>query len=149
MYRGMFDRYGARGPWREMERFQREMERLLSNMAEPRLHRPASYPAMNVWTNNEGVVVTAELPGVEPEDIDISVVNDTLTVSGARRPDELKQGEKYHRRERNFGRFTRTFQLPFRVDADKVEAVFDKGVLQISLPRAEADKPRKIAIKAG
>jgi HSP20 family protein len=103
---------------------------------------------MNVWTNEEGVVVTAELPGVEPDEIDVSVVGDTLTLTGSRRPFELKEGEKYHRRERGFGRFTRTFQLPFQVEADQVEAIFEKGVLHISLPRAEVDKPKKIAIKA-
>jgi HSP20 family protein len=103
---------------------------------------------MNVWANPDGAVVTAELPGVNPEDIDVSVVGETLTLTGSRTPEELKEGEKYHRRERGQGKFTRTFQLPFPVEADKVEAVFEKGVLHISLPRAEADKPKKISIKA-
>jgi HSP20 family protein len=69
-------------------------------------------------------------------------------LTGKRVPEELKEGEKYHRRERGYGRFTRTFQLPFHVEANNVEAVFEKGILQISLPRAEADKPRKISVKA-
>jgi HSP20 family protein len=148
MFRDPFVRYRSRAPWEEMERLRREMDQLFSREFEPRLHTPASYPAMNVWTNEEGVVVTAELPGVEPEDIDISVVGDTLTLSGSRQPDELQEGEQYHRRERGSGHFTRTFQLPFRVEADKVEAMFKNGVLHISLPRAEVDKPKKISIKA-
>jgi HSP20 family protein len=102
---------------------------------------------MNVWTNEESAVITAELPGVNSEEIDISVVGDTLTLSGNRQLEELGEGDKYHRRERSYGKFTRTFELPFLVEADKVEAVFEKGVLHISLPRAEADKPKKIAVK--
>jgi HSP20 family protein len=131
-----------------MERLRREMNDVFSRYTtEPRLQTPASYPAMNVWTNENGAAITAELPGVEPEDIEISVVNDTLTLTGSRRPDELKEGERYHRRERGAGQFTRTFQLPFRIEEEQVEAQFKHGVLHISVPRAEADKPKKIAIK--
>jgi HSP20 family protein len=113
------------------------------------LNAAAGYPAMNVWTNENGAVVTAELPGLDPEDIDISVVNDTLTLKGKRDADECDQETRFHRRERGCGSFTRAFQLPFQVEPGKVEAKFEKGVLSITLPRAEADKPRKIAIKAG
>ncbi len=149
MFRDPFSRYSYRSPWREMERLQREVNRLFADSAGVVGGRMAAgYPAINVWSNDESAVVTAELPGVDPEDIDISVVGDTLTLTGSRRPTELKEGEKYHRRERGYGQFTRSFQLPFQVEADKVEAQFEKGVLHISLPRAEADKPRKIAIKA-
>jgi HSP20 family protein len=102
---------------------------------------------MNVWRNEEGVVITAELPGLKPEDIDISVVGDTLTLTGSRQAEELGENVKYHRRERGSGKFTRTFQLPFGVEADKVEATFEKGLLHIFLPRAEAEKPRKITVK--
>ncbi|MBN1579981.1 MAG: Hsp20/alpha crystallin family protein [Anaerolineae bacterium] len=137
-------------PWREIERLQREMNSLLSGTSRwPGLSAASSYPAMNVWTDQDSVVVTAELPGVEPEDIDISVKNDTLTLSGSRKPDEAQEVETYHRRERGSGSFTRSFQLPFQVEPDKVEASYRKGILNITLPRAEADKPEKIAIKAG
>lgn len=148
MYRRRpFGYYHSVNPWRDIEQIQREMNRMFRHMsAGPRV--APSYPAINVWANDEGVVVTAELPGVKPEDIDISVVGDTLTLSGERRPDELQDGEKYHRRERRQGKFTRTFELPFGVEADKVEAMFERGVLHISLPRAEAEKPRKIAVKS-
>jgi len=148
MLRDPFVRYGYRSPWREMERLRREMDDVFARYtAEPRLQTPASYPAMNVWTNENGAAITAELPGVEPEDIEISVVNDILTLTGSRRPDELKEGERYHRRERGAGHFTRTFQLPFRIEEEQVEAQFKQGVLHISVPRAEADKPKKIAVK--
>jgi HSP20 family protein len=137
-------------PWREMDRLRREMNRLFAGWPTAYRWRAApSYPAMNVWTNEEGGVVTAELPGLAPEDIDISVQDDTLTLRGRREPDELEEGAAYHRRERGTGAFARTVQLPFRVEGDKVEATFEKGVLNISLPRAEEDKPKKIAIKSG
>jgi HSP20 family protein len=149
MFRRPFARYGVMSPWREMDRLQREMNRLFSDaFAHPERRVAPGYPTINVWTNEESAVVTAELPGVKPDDIDISVEGDTLTLTGNRQPEELEEGEKYHRRERRYGRFTRTFQLPFQVEVDKVEALFEKGVLHISLPRAEVDKPKKIAIKA-
>jgi HSP20 family protein len=131
--------------WREMDRMQREMNRL---MGQSRLVAPG-FPATNVWSGADSVMVTAEIPGVDPDQLDISVVNETLTLSGERNLVELAEGEKYHRRERGSGRFSRTVQLPFRVAADKVEASFNNGVLQINLPRAEEDKPKKITVKAG
>jgi HSP20 family protein len=138
----------SQNPWREIERMQREMDRIMQGFSTFSGARVApSFPAMNVWLNEEGAVVTAELPGVNPEEIDISVVGETLTLTGSRQLAELKEGENYHRRERGFGKFTRSFQLPFGVEADKVEAKFDKGILHIFLPRAEVEKPRKIAVK--
>lgn len=140
--------YDFGSPWREIERLQREMNRLFADVATDYTPRVApGYPAMNIWTNEEGGVITAELPGLSPDDIDISVVGETLTLSGERKADKVGDDVRYHRQERGYGKFSRTIQLPFQVDADKVEAVFEKGVLHIALPRAEADKPRKIAVK--
>ena len=149
MLRRPFYRASFNTPWQEMERLHREMNRLFSDTFTHAGGRTApSFPAMNVWTNEESAVITAELPGVSPDSIDISVVNDTLTLTGNRSAEELPDGAKYHRRERTFGQFTRTFHLPFNVEVDKVEAVFKNGVLHLSLPRAEVEKPKKIAIKA-
>jgi HSP20 family protein len=132
-----------------MERLRREVDRLFSDWpARSGWTVARSFPAMNVWTDENTAVVTAELPGVAAEDIDIAVENDTLTVRGIRKPEEL-EGVTFHRRERRFGRFSRSFRLPFQVDAGKVQAEFKDGVLNILLPRAEADKPRKIEITAG
>ena len=147
----MFGRsfWGQTTPWNEMERLRREMNRLFTNFPATSGSRVApGYPAMNVWTNEEGAIVTAELPGIDPEGLHIAVVKNTLTLSGERTPAELAEGEVYHRRERGHGKFTRSFQLPFNVEANNVKAVYDKGVLRITLPRAEADKPRKIVVKA-
>jgi len=132
-----------------MERLRREMNRLFASFPtiSGALVAPG-YPAMNVWTNEDSAVVTAELPGIDPEKLDIAVVENTLTLSGERKPLELAEGDVYHRRERGYGKFTRSFQLPFNVEANNVQAVYEKGVLRITLPRAEADKPRKIVVKA-
>jgi HSP20 family protein len=133
-----------------MQRLRHDIDRLFTDAsADIRRSGAAGYPAMNIWTNPDGAIVSAELPGINPEDIDISVQNDTLTLTGSRQPNGLQEDEIYHRRERGYGRFTRSFQLPFHVEAGKVEAVFDKGILQVSVPRAEADKPKKITVKAG
>ena len=147
MFRKPYGFYST-SPWREIEQMQRDMDRLFNRMT--RFDRPAiapEFPAINIWANEEGLVVTAELPGVNTDDIDISVVNETLTLSGMRQPDTLEEGDKYHRRERRHGKFSRSFQLPFAIEADNVEAVFENGVLHVSLPRAEAEKPKKIAVK--
>jgi HSP20 family protein len=144
----MYRRYSIPTVWREMDRLQREMNRLFETSYPSRLHSAPAYPAMNVWTNEEGLQITAEVPGVSPKDIDISVVGDTLTLSGVREPDELKEGARYHRQERGYGNYSRSLQLPFSVNVDKVEATFKNGILSIVLPRAEEDKPKKITIKS-
>lgn len=134
-------------PWRELDRLQRDMNRLFADMGSESQGRTApSYPAMNVWTNEDGAVITAELPGMNADDIDISITGDALTLRGDRAADDLGENGKYHRRERNIHSFSRTIQLPFAVEAEQVEARFEKGILHISLPRAEAEKPKKIAV---
>ncbi len=131
----------------EMERLQREMNRLFEGVVPRRLRSAPSYPAMNVWSNQDGALITAEVPGVQPEHIDISVVGETLTLTGERLAPEVGEDARYHRQERGYGKFSRSIELPFRVDADQVQATFDQGVLQIRLPRAEEDKPRKISVQ--
>jgi HSP20 family protein len=130
--------------FREMERLQQQFNRLFDSNA---WRVAGEFPPINVWTSEDSATVTAEVPGLSPEDIDISVVNDTLTLKGERRPEPLGEGESLHRQERGFGQFARTIQLPYRVDAEKVEASFKRGILTITLPRSEADKPRKISVR--
>jgi HSP20 family protein len=135
--------------WREIERLRRDMDRLFDVTA-PRLARgrAARFPAVNVWASEQdGVIVSAELPGVAPEAIDISVTADTLTISGSRSPEDLPEEAQYHRRERYCDAFERTVQLPFTVNTEGVEAAAENGVLTITLPRAEAEKPRQIEVK--
>ena len=134
--------------WREMDRMQREMNRLFDTFAPGQSHTAPGFPAMNVWADENSVLITAEVPGIDPKQIDINVLGDTLTVNGSRNADDLPEGAQYHRRERGYGKFSRTMRLPYTVDVKNVEARFKNGVLSISLPRAEADKPKKIAVKS-
>ncbi|MGD8750280.1 MAG: Hsp20/alpha crystallin family protein [Anaerolineales bacterium] len=143
----MYWRLRTPSVWREMDKLQREMNRLFSDFYPRRIRTAPSYPAVNIWTDEEDAFVTAEMPGINSDDIDISIVDDNITLSGTREPDGLDEETRYHRRERGYGKFTRTIQLPFNVDVEHVDAVFENGILQISLPRAEADKPRKISVK--
>lgn len=131
---------------REMDRLRREMDRLFSEPSVG-LEVAAGYPAMNAWLNEDGAIVTAEVPGCTSENLDLSVVQDTLVVKGTRPSEELPEGATYHRRERGCGNFSRSFQLPFKVDTGNVEATFENGILKIMLPRAEEDKPKKITVK--
>jgi len=133
-----------------MEQLRREMNRLIDTWGSgSQVRTPSNYPAMNVWANEDGVVVTAELPGIETEDLDISVRDNVLTLSGHRAPEDVDEDVTYHRRERGTGSFRRVFRLPFQVDPDAVEARYASGVLWLTLPRAEEDKPRKITVQSG
>lgn len=130
-----------------MDRLQRDMNRLFNQYSPSRLQTAPSYPAINIWTNEHGQYLSAEMPGIRVEDIDISVNGDTLMISGQRGSDEIPENAHFHRKERGFGEFSRAIQLPFVVNADKVEANFKNGVLNITLPKVEAEKPKKIAVK--
>ena len=112
-----------------------------------RYRRAASYPLMNVWSSSDGVVIDAELPGANPDDLDVSVEGDQLTLSGKLNVYDPPEGETYHRRERPAGEFTRTLQLPFRAEAGGVKANFKNGILRLAVPRSEDEKPRKIKIE--
>ncbi len=128
-------------PWSEFDRMQRALWRRASTPS-------VDFPAVNVWVTGEEAIVTTEIPGVDPKSIDISVAGKTLTIRGSRNPENLREGESYHRRERWLGQFTKTVEMPFSVEAGNVEAKFSKGVLWITAPRAEAEKPKKIAVKS-
>lgn len=135
-----FDRSGFLDPWRAFDRLHRAASGLLAPNA-------GEFPPVNVWMDGDRAIVASELPGVDPKDVDISVAGKSVTLRGRRATEDACEGECRHRRERWNGAFTRTIELPFAADQDKVEARFSKGVLELALPRAEADKPRKIAIK--
>ena len=131
-------------PWRRLQNMEREMNRLFGTYMPA---RATTFPPVNIWTNEEGAVVTAELPGVDPASIDVTAMNNTLTLKGERVVDEGHGERSWHRRERPSGRFARTIELPFRIDGDSVEAHYQDGVLRVSLARPEEQKPRKIAIQ--
>lgn len=132
-------------PFQELRHIQGEMDRPVDQSW---VGRAVDYPPVNVWASEEETVVQAELPGLAPEDIEISVVQNALTLRGSRKPEELKQGESVHRRERWTGSFVRTVELPFEVDSSGVQAEYRNGLLSVRLPRAAEHKPRKITVKA-
>jgi HSP20 family protein len=140
-------RFYSPSMWDEMERVQREMNRLFNNTYVNRPSLPAEFPAINIWAGSDGVILTAEIPGAKPNEIDINVVGQTVNISGSREIDKVNEETRYHRQERQSGKFTRSVELPFTVDANKVQAKFDKGILLINLPRVEAEKPKKISVK--
>ena len=143
---------GPRTPWSifdELESLQADMNRLLTETEPERYSRRTrrTYPPMNVWASPEGLVVDAEMPGVDPKEVDISVVGDEVTLHGKVNTQDAAQGEVVLRRERPSGEFQRTLQLPFRADAAGVKATSKNGILRIAIPRSEAEKPRKITIE--
>ena len=133
---------GGADPFRELRRLQEEMDRLAGAFTPA----AASFPAVNLYAGRDGIAVSAELPGVAKDELEIHAHRDTLTLRGTRRP-AAENEQAYHRRERRSGAFTRTIQLPFRVDPEQIEARFENGVLQLSLQRPEEDKPRRIEVK--
>ena len=135
----------ARDPFHELQRLHGEVNRLFDRS--PRRWSRSEYPAMNVYAGENDVLVEAELPGYDPAAIDVSVVQNTLTVRGDRSAESV-EGRNYHRRERAFGKFVRSMELPFNVDADAVEAELKNGVLTVRLPRVVEERLRKIEVKA-
>jgi HSP20 family protein len=126
-----------------------EIDRLFEDWTSPfngNLFRPAAFPAVNVWEDAENFYAEAELPGVTMEDLEVNVVGDELSIKGTRKP--MPEGAyTYHRQERGTGEFTRFVTLPALVDAAKVEAVLQDGVLTVTLPKAEEAKPKRIQVK--
>jgi HSP20 family protein len=107
----------------------------------------ASYPPLNVWEEKDNLIVEAELPGMQLDKLEIYVnEGNELTIKGERQPSAPEKGT-WHRQERGFGHFSRTITLPSLVDADRVEARFEQGVLRITLPKSEAAKPKQIVVK--
>ena len=105
-------------------------------------------PAIDVSEDEHEIVLHAELPGMQREDIEIELTGDTLRLSGERQRENVSRGEHFHRVERQYGAWQRTFSIEMPIDAEKVEAHFQDGVLTLRLPKQEAVKPRRIEIEA-
>jgi len=130
--------------WSEMDKLHDRVNRVLRNV--PGFPSKRDYPAINIWRSEDRLVLTAEMPGVNPEDLDISVEDNLLTLTGVRKTTEMKEGETLHLQERLQGEFKRHIELPYRIDKDKVEAKLINGILQVNLPRSDEEKPRKITV---
>jgi len=105
------------------------------------------YPAVDIYEEKDRYIVKAELPGMKQEDIKLSIVNNTLTLRGERKAEHEHRRDGYHRVERAYGEFCRSFQLPAEVDADKIKAVYKDGILEVTIPKSEKAKPKEITIK--
>ena len=135
-------------PWRELRQLREHVEEAFG-----RAGRAAGFvaarPPINVYQSDEGFTVTAEVPGLEGENVTVEAEGDVLRLTGKRSCPEGVPDEAYHRRERRTGEFTREIRLPAGLDTDKVEAGLSDGVLTVTVPRAEAAKPRKINVRSG
>jgi HSP20 family protein len=138
-------------PFREMSRLRHDMDRLWEDFFGPGprgLMRTEEWtPAVDVAETPEKVTVKAEVPGIDPKNIDISLVGDVLTVKGEKKSEREETKENYHLVERSYGSFSRSLRLPAAVDADKIDARYEKGVLTVTCPKKEPVKPKAIEIE--
>jgi HSP20 family protein len=136
-------------PFQELDRLQRQMDSLFQNVAgrERYSHRVGVYPLVNISEDQDQIYVRGELPGVNPEDLDITIKEQHLVIRGERKIPMEEKNANYHRRERESGFFRRVLRLPAQVDPNKVEASCKDGVLTITLAKPEEVKPRQITVK--
>jgi HSP20 family protein len=144
-----FDTSDLFRPFEELRQLRREMDRLFES-AMGRRPWPVTgrvFPLVNISEDDNAYYIRAELPGVKPEDIEISVEGDSVTIGGERKPEDLGKEVSYHRKEREFGKFRRVIAVKGGFNADAVEATFKNGILTVKLPKAEEAKPRQIQVK--
>lgn len=136
-------------PFQEMLNLRRTVDRLFDNTSpdRPWLQPSFSGIALDVVENENEFIVKASIPGINPDDLDVSYTDDTLTIKGEIKSDNEVNEKQYHLRERRYGSFSRSLSLPMRVKGDSIEASYQNGVLSLRLPKAEEVKPRRIAIK--
>jgi HSP20 family protein len=140
-------------PFKEVATLQDRMNRVFGDLW-GRTQRPEDeyisgswMPTVDVRETKDALEITAELPGIEPKHVEVSVENGVLSLKGSREFEKATEGETYHRVERAYGSFERSFNLPTNVDPEKVKAVYRHGVLHLTLPKREEAKPRSVAIK--
>ncbi len=145
-----FSGIGSANPFTEMERMRRQMDALsgmLVRGAPWRREQSAGvFPLLNLTEDKDSYYVRAELPGIGADELGIEIIDKTLTVSGERKIPEEGEKVRYHRREREAGRFSRAITLPGEVDSQKTRATMRDGLLMITVPKAEALKPRQITV---
>jgi HSP20 family protein len=123
-------------------------ERLLRPLTWRSFEGEALSPALDVHENGDEIVVEAALPGMAPEDVDITITGQTLTLRGEMKASSAENGDQYLYRERRFGTFHRQLQLPVRVEGERADATFEHGVLTLRIPKADEVKPRQIQVRA-
>jgi len=136
--------------WNDLFQTRRELDRVFDRFFTPGSVTGPWAPAVDVRETKDSIEVVAELPGMRQEDVEVSIENNLLTISGEKKQ-EVTEGNpesEYHLVERRCGRFERSFTLPRTVDAEKISARFEQGLLTVTLPKAEAAKPRRVEIRA-
>ncbi len=140
-------------PVKEMLRLQERMTRMFDEvwgqrrLGDEDVITGSWMPVVDVRETKDNLEIQVELPGIEAKDVTVSVENGVLTVKGSRNFEKATEGETYHRVERSYGAFERSFTLPTNVDPDRINAVYRLGVLHLTLPKREEAKPRAISIK--
>jgi HSP20 family protein len=139
-------------PIREMNNFRHRMNHMFDNAFTPTLKEDEALsmwnwkPAVDIYDNDRNIVIKAELPGMEKKDIILQVNGRVLTLKGEHSSENEVKEDKYHRRERSYGKFERVFTLPAEVDPDKITADYKDGVLKIDIPKPEEQKPKQITV---
>lgn len=139
----LFQRAAWSDPFQELRRFQQDIDRAFGVLND---RTAREFPQLNLWAGEDGIIVSGELPGISAEALQITMQKNTLTLSGERASSQPGAEATALRRELPSGRFTRTVTLPFVVDADRVSARSDAGILVIHLPRPESDRPKRIHV---
>lgn len=143
-------------PFRDLRTLQDEMNRLFTGSLsrsgsgqDDEIMRGAWAPSVDIFENKDQIVLEADLPGMKPEDVEISIENNVLTLHGERKFEKKDESDNFHRVERSYGSFTRSFTLPPTVTSENANAEFENGMLRLTLAKREEAKPRRIEIKAG
>jgi len=139
-------------PFRDFERMRREMDRFWDSFFDGGLRRTTEeggewLPSLDVAETKDELVVKAEVPGMEPKDIDISLSDGVLTIKGGKKKEKEEKEADYHLVERSYGAFTRSVRLPKEVQSDKISASYKDGILNVTLPKSEKAKKKEIKIK--
>ncbi len=138
-------------PWKpvsELSNLKREMDRLWSDFFGEGDKGEGWVPAVDISETKDAIYVKAEIPGMDPKDIDVSLAGDMLIIKGEKKEEKEEKDENFHRIEMRRGVFSRTVRIPVPVDKDKIEAKYEKGILKIKLPKTEETKPKQIEVKA-
>lgn len=144
-----FPTWGFRRPSEELDRLRRQMSELYGALTEGAIPMFSAgvFPLTNVTEDSNNYYVRAELPGIKSDELDIQITSNGISVSGERKIPGEGNGVKYHRREREAGKFSRSINLPCEIDVNAVEASLENGILTVTIPKAEVAKPRQITVK--
>ncbi|MGQ9510267.1 MAG: Hsp20/alpha crystallin family protein [Thermodesulfobacteriota bacterium] len=138
-------------PFRELDRIRREVDRLWDSFFEKRPARIEEvsewFPSLDVSETDSEYIIKVEVPGIDPKDINISLMNNILTIKGEKKQEKEEKEENYHLLERSYGSFTRSIRIPSQIQNDHINASYKNGVLKIILPKTEEAKKKEIKIK--